>query len=571
MFGRRLVQYLADVPSLTLIVAGRSLPKSKAVVEDLQQSGGAMLIAQALDRDDDLARVLSSLRPDIVVDASGPFQRYHDAAGAAAEKYHVARAAISAGINYVDLADGSRFVDGIKVLDTAARAAGVTVVSGLSTFPVLTNGVLNAIAVQGVTAHAVRVGIAPSPFAGVGRNVIAAIGSYAGERIRVWLDGRMQDRTGLGVHWRTAIGIPGQSSLPRVRFSLVDVPEYRVLQNCHPELRSIKVGAGLRPPLVHGITVALAWLRAHRLFPPLDVIATPMSLASRYVRWGVDRGGLVVDVDGVDPEGQPCHARWSLLADGAAGPRIPVMVAATFILHRARGADASPGAFAGHEIAGLADYEPWFAREGIQTHLQITATSQAGMVEEQSRPLYRRVLEDAFDRLPAAVRDLHEVTVRRRFSGRASVTGARGLIAWVVARIVGFPRDMEDIPVAVTLEREGEKEIWRRDFNGQKFHSIQYVGAGRYEGMLVEQFGPMRFGLAVLSDATTLRLDVMRWDFLGLPLPSMLAPRCDAFEQEVDGVFRFSVQISLPIFGMLVHYRGHLRPEADASSVTESD
>ncbi|MEL7544275.1 MAG: DUF4166 domain-containing protein, partial [Pseudomonadota bacterium] len=385
-------------------------------------------------------------------------------------------------------------------------------------------------------------------------------------------DGEMQDSVGLCEHWRAPIALPGAAPIPRIRFSIVDVPDHRVLPQRWPGLQSIWVGAGLRPAVVHGAIVAMAWLRAHKVFPPLEWLSTPMSFASGFVRWGAHRGGLVVEVDGVDADDTPHQARWTLLAEGDGGPRIPVMAAATLVLRWSRGTGPSPGAYQAQAVTGLEDYVDWFEHEAIKTHMLVRDVSAAGVAACQARPLYRQVLEDAYDRLPSALQALHDVSDVRRFEGRADVSGARNPVARLVARIVGFPRDLEDIPVAVRLEREGDKEIWRRNFDGQKFHSVQYVGTRRYGGMLVEQFGPMRFGLAVLTDASSLRLDVMRWDILGVPMPALLAPRCDAVEEERDGLFRFSVKISLPVFGMLVHYRGFLRPdEADDDCATASD
>ena len=53
-------------------------------------------------------------------------------------------AALALGIHYLDLADGSDFVEGIAQFDAAARARGVFVLSGVSSFPVLTAAVVRA-------------------------------------------------------------------------------------------------------------------------------------------------------------------------------------------------------------------------------------------------------------------------------------------------------------------------------------------------------------------------------------------------------------------------------------------
>jgi uncharacterized protein DUF4166 len=51
-----------------------------------------------------------------------------------------------------------------------------------------------------------------------------------------------------------------------------------------------------------------------------------------------------------------------------------------------------------------------------------------------------------------------------------------------------------------------------------------------------------------------------RWSLFGLPLPLVLAPRIDAYEFVEAGRFRFHVEISHPLTGLIVHYRGWLVP-----------
>ena len=102
-FGGRLAQLLADEPRLTLIIAGRARDKAEAFCARLGAS--AQLEALAFDRDGDVERALAAAKPDIVVDASGPFQNY------AGDPYRLVRACLALGIDYLDLADGSDFVD----------------------------------------------------------------------------------------------------------------------------------------------------------------------------------------------------------------------------------------------------------------------------------------------------------------------------------------------------------------------------------------------------------------------------------------------------------------------------
>jgi len=103
IFGGRVVELLEDEPRLTLIVAGRSRARAEAFCAARGEAKATLLAAQ-LDRNGNLTAQLESIGPDLVVDASGPFQAYGDA------PYRVIEACIAHGIDYLDLADGSGFV-----------------------------------------------------------------------------------------------------------------------------------------------------------------------------------------------------------------------------------------------------------------------------------------------------------------------------------------------------------------------------------------------------------------------------------------------------------------------------
>jgi saccharopine dehydrogenase-like NADP-dependent oxidoreductase len=185
VFGGRIVSLLESDPRLTLVVAGRSVAKAAAFV----QSRGpvqAVLVKAQFDRDGDIAAQLSELAVDVVVDASGPFQAYGET------RYRVVEACIESKIHYLDLADGSDFVAGVAAFDLPARKADVFVLSGVSSFPVLTAAVVRKLAMGMERIDAIRGGIAPSPFAGVGENVIRAIASYAGQPISLRRGGVLQ-------------------------------------------------------------------------------------------------------------------------------------------------------------------------------------------------------------------------------------------------------------------------------------------------------------------------------------------------------------------------------------------
>ena len=126
------------------------------------------------------------------------------------------------------------------------------------------------------------------------------------------------------------------------------------------------------------------------------------------------------------------------------------------------------------------------------------------------------------------------------------------------ARVIGFPRAGEDVPVTVSFRAEDGREHWQRTFAGRSFASIQEQGRGRFERLLCERFGPLNFGMALVLEDGRMRLVVRRWSVFGIPMPLALAPRGNAYEFAQDGRFHFHVEIGHPFTGLIVRYRGWL-------------
>jgi hypothetical protein len=359
IFGGRIVELLKDEPRLELIVAGRSPERSKAFCA--RQHAAAKLEPAVFDRNGDLSHHLKALRPDLLIDASGPFQAYGQ------DRYRVIEACIANRVSYLDLADGADFVDGVQGLDSAARASGVFALSGVSSFPVLTAAATRRLAVGLARVDAIRAGIAPSPYAVVGENVIRAITGYAGQPTRLRRDGQTVTAYPFTEQMRFTVAPPGRVPLRSTLFSLVEVPDLRVLPALWPDARTVWVGAGPVPELLHRCLIALAWLVRWRIVPSLLPLTPLVLSASNRVGWGAHRGGMFVEVEGVDAAGRPVTRSWHLVAEGDDGPLIPSMAIEGIVRRLLDGQRPDPGARAAARELDLEDYDRLFARRMIHT------------------------------------------------------------------------------------------------------------------------------------------------------------------------------------------------------------
>jgi hypothetical protein len=549
-FGRRLARLLADESQLTLVIAGRSLAKAQKLCAELLSVG--TVIAAEFDRARELEPQLRAIAPDLIVDASGPFQAYGE------NPYRVVEAAIALGIHYLDLSDGADFVRGIARFDEAARARGVFVLSGVSSCPVLTAAVVRRLSAGMARVESIAGGIAPSPYADLGLNVIRAIASYAGKPVALLCDDRRTSAPALIDSRLFTIAPPGRLPLHARRFSLIEVPDLELLPELWPTLRTVWMGVGTVPEIwLRGLN-ALAWLVRLRLLPSLLPIAALIHKARTRLSWGEHRGGMFVTVSGTlaTPlaNGAPVQRSWHMIAEGDDGPFVPSMAAEVIIRHCLAGRMPKPGARTGVNDVELADYEATFARRRI-----VTGTRQT---PQPGEPLYRRILGDAYAMLPQPLQVMHDLKSELTATGVGSVERGKGLLARLTAAIVGFPPADDDVPVEVAFRLKDGRELWQRNFAGRRFASTQEEGQGRNARLMCERFGVFNFAMALVAEGERMRLVMRRWSLLGLPMPLALAPRIDAYEYVEDGRFRFHVGISHPLTGLIVRYRGWLVPQA---------
>ncbi|RRN75587.1 SDR family oxidoreductase [Agrobacterium deltaense] len=542
VFGGRLAELLADMSSLEILVCGRSRARAEAFCTAWR--GQAQLRPLMLDRRD-IADALRIHKPDLVVDASGPFQTYGSAC------YGVITACIDAGIDYLDFADAADFVFGVSQFDERAKAAGVFVLSGVSSFPVLTAAVLREME-RTMDILAVEGGIAPSPYAGIGLNVMRAVVGYAGAPVKLWRHGGPSHGVGLAESRRFTVAVPGRLPLRNIHFSLVDVPDLQVIPPEHPSMTDIWMGAGPVPEFLHRMLNLLAKARARFGLPSFAPLSPLFHAVLNRMRFGEHRGGMFVRAQG-RAAGRPMEMSWHLLAEGDDGPYIPSMAIEAIVRKMLSGERPLPGARAGTDALNLADYDRLFRSKTIYTGFRR---------EEPDVPLFRQLLGPAFDDLPPRLRELHDSKDARQWSGVAEIRRGQGMLARMISALVGFPQAAKQVPVSVTFTPEKGKERWTRNFGGRRFSSTQSAGMGKDQYLLAERFGIVTVALALVLDGGRLALIPRRWHVLGVPLPGFLLPKGRSFESEENGRFHFDVEISLPFIGLVVAYKGTLEPVA---------
>ena len=396
-------------------------------------------------------------------------------------------------------------------------------------------------------------GIAPSPYAGVGYNVIRAIAGYAGKEIPVRRQGSERTARALLETRRFTIAPPGEIPLFPRTFSLVDVPDLQLLADEWPEVKDVWMGAAPEPAILHSLLRRFAALVRLGVVPSLVPLARLIHSTANNVRWGEHRGGMFVEVRGEAEDGQAVTRSGHLLAEGHHGLYIPSMAVEAIIRKWLDGRPPTAGARPATVELELSDYRRVFADRPI-------VIGTRNDTEAGDQCLHACILGTAWQSLPAALRAVHGSGPKLTVSGKATITRGRGVLARMLAWIMRFPAAGENVPVSVTFERHRDHDQWTRDFAGQVFSSTFTEGSEPFEHLLCEHFGRLTFGMALVARQGRLALIMRRWSYLGLPLPRALLPKGDSFEFEKDGRFCFDVEIVLPLAGFVIRYSGHLYP-----------
>ncbi|HEU5134178.1 MAG TPA: saccharopine dehydrogenase NADP-binding domain-containing protein [Steroidobacteraceae bacterium] len=329
-FGYRICEALAKNPRIQLILAGRDLAKATAAAYQL---GLHSAHARAVDATHpQLALQLRKLGITTLIHTAGPFQ---------GQGYEVARAAIKAGCNYLDLADGRAFVSGISSLDAEARAAAVAVVSGVSSLPALSAAVVDRYRGEFSRLDAIRIGITSGALI-PGIATIRSILGYCGKPFRTLENGAWIDVHGwLDTQTREFPKAVGARLLGRC-----DVPDLELLPQRFAGVKTVSFHAGFSSATCHKAVERLALLVKDGKLTSAVPFAPLLHTLGRWMKpLFSDRGAMFVKIEGLHhSNGAPLALTWNLVARDNHGPDIPCAAAIALANKLASGTPLPAGA-----------------------------------------------------------------------------------------------------------------------------------------------------------------------------------------------------------------------------------
>lgn len=360
VFGRRIACRLSGDPRFELILAGRHPVALDRLAGAL---GAANVSAATLDIEAaDMSGALAALQPRLVIHTAGPFE---------GQDYRVVEACIDCGSDYIDLADGRGFVSGIRRLHDRALRAACLIVSGASSVPALSSAVVDALLPKFKRLDSIEHAITPGNRTQRGDATVASILGYCGRPIRVWRDGAWKIAHGWmnGKRQRFPFGAR--------RVGVCEVPDLELFPQRYPDVRTVLFRAGLELPVLQtGTWCAAALVRAGLI---RDLAAHAPALrrfSQRFMRFGSDVGGMVVELKGQGIDGSPLHLRWWLVAKAGDGPQVPVTPAVVLARELADGRLKAQGAQPCMGLLTLAQIEAGLSGYALRTGVDTLSQSR---------------------------------------------------------------------------------------------------------------------------------------------------------------------------------------------------
>ncbi|WP_034297364.1 saccharopine dehydrogenase family protein [Herbaspirillum sp. RV1423] len=350
-FGSRICHALSKEKNIHLLVGGRNADKAQSMAErlGLDASQGLSIDANAAD----LAQQLLALNVDTVIHTAGPFQ---------GQDYGVARAAIAAESNYIDLADGRDFVAGIVNLDQSARQRGLVVTSGASSLPALSSAVVDHYLSRFSRLTSIRHGIGSGARA-PGMATMRGVFGYCGKpflrldsghwtSVRGWLDTRRH-------RFPSPVGTRFLGSC--------DVPDLILFPKRYPQVTTVSFHAGFASVSGHLLVAAASQLVRLGLLRSIVPLVGPLHKISQWLEPLVsDKGGMFVSMEGDDVNGLPQTLTWHLIAGSNHGPHIPCGASIALAIKLARGDKLHLGAQPCMGMLSVKDYLT--ALDGLDVH-----------------------------------------------------------------------------------------------------------------------------------------------------------------------------------------------------------
>ena len=168
--------------------------------------------------------------------------------------------------------------------------------------------------------------------------------------------------------------------------------------------------------------------------------------------------------------------------------------------------------------------------------------------------MYEQVLGADYANLAPAAQRFHRLAGRTVLQGWVETHAPVSVLARLLAYCLGTPRVASSGPIRFELEAGPDMESWTRHFPAQTMTSQMRLVRGQVQ----ERLGTAVLTFNLAASNGTLKMELARMRFLGVPCPKWLMPRIIAEESGAEDQLHFRVVAALPMVGVVASYQGHL-------------
>lgn len=358
-FGKRIVNSLLNYYDHEIVIAGRSKEKLAKAKHMLRVSFGKLVQIVEIDvLAPKLVETLKEVNPHLVINASGPYQLQKKSSSA----FLVAEACLDVGCHYVDLADDRKFLTNFKEqLDERASKKGLVLITGASTVPAVTDSVITHYLPRFENIESINYGISPGNRTDRGRGTVASILSYTGQPFNTLVNGDFKPIFGWQDLTRYDFGKP----IGKRWMSNCEIPDLDLIPAIYPQIKNVRFQAGLEVSILHLGLWALSW------FPRIKLVKTwrrftdgLIAMSEWFRNWGSDCGGMFIELEGVNAQGEAKKVEWQLVAEDGVGPNVPT-IAAEIVMNKIDRGELDAGAYPCTGLFTLEEFLIVAARWGI--------------------------------------------------------------------------------------------------------------------------------------------------------------------------------------------------------------
>jgi saccharopine dehydrogenase-like NADP-dependent oxidoreductase len=321
-FGKYIAKILSKDPRINLSILGRDRQKAERLIRNLKSHNPVTIYTE--DIFDNPEETVKRAKPYVVIHTSGPFQ---------SQDYRVAKACLTQGCHYIDLADSRRFVSNISELHHEALQKGVFICSGASSVPGLSSAIIEHFLPQFSQLDSIDYAIATAQLTNQGLATTAGVLSYAGKPFETITGGVASTIYG----WQN-IRLVEFWGLNRRFLGNCDIPDLELFPKYYKSLKTIRFQAGLELKGLQIILYLLSWLTRLKLLPSLDNFANSMlKISHLFDRLGSNNTGFYMKLKGLDNHYKQQNIRFDIHAqegDGLYIPCIPAIILTELLINQ---------------------------------------------------------------------------------------------------------------------------------------------------------------------------------------------------------------------------------------------